>query len=184
MKKTDEYLTRDTWNIQPKREAPTNVVFNTEPAQAVSVPEGWKLVPDKKNPFVTEERIKQLMVETEIACMDKKGKFIAWPAFPTSIEGFLKFAQALLQEVETVEAHHFVFNPEEWMMVRKERVEELKRLANVKFENSYIGRGLYDEQTSRQNERLGESTLEEVRDVLSWFDEDLKYAAIACEVKQ
>ncbi|WP_155705991.1 hypothetical protein [Burkholderia cepacia] len=70
------------------------------------------------------------------------------------------------------------FGPE-WMPVKRERIEELKRLANTQFEESYQGRGLYDDDALLRNEQLCTSTLADIDSTLGWIDEDLKDLELA-----
>ncbi|MCA8050749.1 hypothetical protein [Burkholderia arboris] len=62
----------------------------------------------------------------------------------------------------------------EWMLVKRERIDEIKRYAYSKFEESYQGRGLYDEDAVRRNANLGEEMLTNIQSELEWIDEDTK----------
>ncbi|KVW15435.1 hypothetical protein WK91_18545 [Burkholderia cepacia] len=62
----------------------------------------------------------------------------------------------------------------EWMLVKRERIDEIKRYAYPKFEESYQGRGLYDEDAVRRNANLGEEMLTNIQSELEWIDEDTK----------
>lgn len=61
-----------------------------------------------------------------------------------------------------------------WMLVKRERIEEIRQYARTEFVNSYLGRNLYDEHSLMKNERIGEEALSNIRDVLSWIEEDEK----------
>ncbi|SCZ33061.1 MULTISPECIES: hypothetical protein [Burkholderia] len=63
---------------------------------------------------------------------------------------------------------------EEWMLVKRARIEEIKRYTYPKFEESYQGRGLYDEDAVRRNANLGEEMLTNIQSELEWIDEDTK----------
>ncbi|HEP6426943.1 TPA: hypothetical protein VDB83_001214 [Burkholderia cenocepacia] len=62
----------------------------------------------------------------------------------------------------------------EWMLVKRKRLDEIKRYAYTKFEESYQGRGLYDESAVHRNANLGEEMLTNIQSELEWIDEDAK----------
>jgi hypothetical protein len=62
----------------------------------------------------------------------------------------------------------------EWVLVKRERLDEIKRQARTEFVNSYMGRNLYDERSLMQNERIGEEALSNIRDELQMIEEDEK----------
>ncbi|MBR8426200.1 hypothetical protein [Burkholderia cenocepacia] len=62
----------------------------------------------------------------------------------------------------------------EWMLVKRKRIDEIKRYAYTKFEESYQGRGLYDESAVHRNANLGEEMLTNIQSELEWIDEDAK----------
>ena len=64
--------------------------------------------------------------------------------------------------------------PDGWVLVKRERIEEIRQHARTEFVNSYLGRNLYDERSLMQNERIGEEALDNIRGVLSWIEEDEK----------
>lgn len=64
--------------------------------------------------------------------------------------------------------------PDGWMLVKRERIEEIREYARTEFVNSYLGRNLYDERSLMRNERIGEEALSNIRDELQCIEEDEK----------